>query len=84
MVILTVTDPLSCFPRASMNGNEEALKLVVEVGGDALMKNDDGLACVHIASVYGHVDALRMLMEVGGKELVMSATNDGHVCARGF
>jgi hypothetical protein len=57
----------------SQNGNQEMLRMMIEVGGVemAVMTTNDGVSCVHIASAYGHIEALEILIKAGGKELVM-------------
>ena len=69
MVMLTETDGLSIFLRASADGDVGALTMMMEVGGRELLMltSNTGASCAHIASQKGHSKALKMLIEAGAR-----------------
>ena len=51
---------------AAMNGQNGAVKLLLEYGADPMVENDDGNNAINSANVEGHPDTAKILVDAAG------------------
>ena len=60
--------------QASRFGHLQAMRSIIEVGGDEALLAKDNVKCtpLHLACMSGHEEAMQVLTDAGGKDIVLS------------